>query len=79
MYAQFVVITNGTCFDLYLFMIFNLKPTSHLSKKHECHFLMRIFLPEREIFFFLFYTFRVTGHQICESSEIYFFSKPKQF
>lgn len=33
----------------------------------------------KSFFFFLFYTFRVTGHQICESSEIYFFSKPKQF
>lgn len=73
MYTQFVVITNGTCFGLYLFMIFNLKPASHLFKKHECHFLMRIFFPERELFFFLFYTFMVTGHQIRESSEIYFF------
>lgn len=76
---QFVVITNGTCFGLYLFMIFSLKPTSHLSKKHECHLLMQIFLPEREIFFFLFYTFRVTGHQICDGSEIYFFLNLSSF
>lgn len=36
-------------------------------------------LPHADVFsregtlFFLFYTFMVTGHQICESSEIYFF------